>query len=1039
MGEILSKGLTGGDRSRRAMSSATAVVVLVITIVVLGAISFVVFNTSTTPTCAPASSPVCTKVTNLHDVSILAPFKSAQQDQLIPFTAILSAGETATQFKFNFGDNTPVVTSATPTASHSYAFPGTYLVYVQALVSGTWHDNLHALQGIAITASHVRDTLGTQPAILGVIDSNTTATASPTVVPTGVLALGQSLTVTGRYTANSSNPLYSLITPSLSVSPGGKLGTVTTVGAGNNESLTATATFATAGIYTINFTAGTSLAGVTYYQNYTWTTYVSSPSGVAIVQKPVSDPHPGTVIAYEYAPGGAEGEDPAVDYETVGYEVIVNVYQKLIDYNGTKAVDSPSGYIPVIASCVPGAAQCGQQFASEPGTCAGVAEANLVCGYNYTFVIGSSSHFYDPATGTSWGVWPSDVLFSIGRAIAMASDGEATPGWVQGQSLLPFGNALWDSGLHAPYNSTPQQIFSHILVNDSAFCPTAAMTGSYHGCVTFVVDGSGTTPGAKTWPFFLELMSAIGSSIVPAGWFSAQGSYLPGWTNMTGAYAGDHPVMLPGDATNSEAASFQSAVAAMSVPYWDYMIMHQEQNEWGNVQYHMVGSGPYYVSGYTIGTSYTLEANPAYAQNPSCTTTYVGQTNYCYPVASDYPKQIDVTWEVDPTPGEAALASGVADIAGIPTTQTALTLQLIQQGKAAAISFPSISIFFFAYDLYFGVSQASAYPTGPITAPPDFFTSIGMRNFFSTAYPYATSESTINTVGGIQYGFNYGGVIPQGMGNYYPTNISWPSTDPTKNVNDPASPAYWWYQTTENTTGPYYDAEIAKDCTAATPCQLPFFGQTGAPNYDQALALESAEVTSFSGGAIIVHTLDINFVQLVINSLYSPPEQNPMPIYTLGWAPDYPDPTDYTGAMYYPNATYTYSNDYNQLTENPATNSSSCGFDKIGSYNWSALLYWAGASTQVTQDCQAPAYNAMAFGMYHAAADLNLVNRALVYNEVEHIAQKLALYIYFEQTNQVYTYAPWVNGLSIDEHVTLGGGGDTMWFWLNGNGMVPST
>ena len=53
-------------------------------------------------------------------------------------------------------------------------------------------------------------------------------------------------------------------------------------------------------------------------ENFTWTAYVSSPSGVAIVSPVVNDPHPGKVIVYEYTPGGAGGEDPAVDYETVG-------------------------------------------------------------------------------------------------------------------------------------------------------------------------------------------------------------------------------------------------------------------------------------------------------------------------------------------------------------------------------------------------------------------------------------------------------------------------------------------------------------------------------------------------------------------------------------------------------------------------------------------------------------------------------------------------------------------------------------------------
>jgi peptide/nickel transport system substrate-binding protein len=1028
----------GGNRSRRGMSSATAVVVLVITIVVLGAISFVVFN-SPPKTCQPSDSPACTKITSDHDVSILAPFTTAQQGQLIPFTAILTAGETATQFKFNFGDGTPVAVSATPTVDHVYAFPGTYLVYAQADVGGTWHDNLYSITVITISPSHAKDTLGTEAPVVGTITSNSTSTANAT----GVLLTGGSLSVEGRYTSNASNPAYALIPPTLVVSTGGKLGTATAGVVGGFATDSATATFATAGVYTITYVGGTQLTSTTTpnpnpinYQNFTWTAYVSSPSGAPVPPLKYTDPHPGKLIVYEYAPGGAGGEDPQVDYETVGFEVILNVYQSLISYNGSKAVDTPNGFIPEIASCVPGSPLCGSQFPTEPAT----GETNLVQGHNYTFVIGDSSQFYDPSTGDHWGVWPSDVLFTYSEDLAMASDGEATPSWILGQALLPFGNSGWDGGIHSPYNSTAAQIFQHILVNDSAFCPSTAEAAPYHGCVTFVVNGTGTTPGAKNWPFFLQLLSGVGSGIVPAGWYSAQGSILPGWTDASGsdAYSGDHPVPLPGGATSTNPSSVytNSAIANIVADQtlstgWDAVTKNLPDNHWGNVQYNMVGSGPYYDAGYTIGTSYTLEANPYYGGNPACTVTYVGGTNACYPAAGTYIKQVDVTWEVDPTPGEAAIASGVADFAGIPTTQTALLLQLIQEGKAAATSFPSISVFFFPFDMEFSTAAASAYPTGPITAPQDFFSYIGMREFFATAYPYATSESTVNTVGGIQYDFNYGGIIPQGMGNYYPTNISFPSTDPTNNVNDPSSPAYWWAQMTTSGS-PYYDPE-AVACEKVT-CQLPFFGQTGAPNYDQALALEVQSVSEYSHGAIEVHTLDINFVQLVINSLFSAPGTNPMPIFTLGWAPDYPDPTDYIGAMYYPNATYTYSNDYNQFTENVSQNATDCAYRSLGAYSWAALTYYA--ANPVNQSCQGPAFNAMTFAEYQAAGDSNLVNRALIYNLGEQIANKLALYIYFAQQNEVYSYAPWINGQSINEQVTIGGGTDQLWFFINGNGVV---
>jgi PKD domain len=1040
MGESMSMSQTGRNRSRRAMSSATAVVVLVVTIVVLGAISFVAFN-SLTPaaTCAPAASPACAKTVNLHDVNLLSPFKTTQQAQLIPFTAILTAGETATQFKFNFGDGVTTTTSS-PTADHAYANPGTYLVYVQALVKGVWHDNLNAIPSVLVTSSHIVDTLGAQPGTKGVIDANSTTT----VDPSGVIAPTQFLTVTAEYTSHPSDPAYVLIPPHF-ITSGGSLGTTTnSLLAGFNQS-TVTATFADAGVYTITWVAGSQLTPTSpiQYQNYSWTAYVSSPSGSAIVLPIVNDPHPGTVIAYEYVPGGGLSEDPNVDYETAGYEVILNVYESLIGYNGTQAIDSPNGYIPEIATCVPGSATCGLQFPTEPA-----GDVNLVDGYNYTFVIGDYSHFYDPATGTSWPVYASDVLFTMARDIAMASDGEATPGWVQGQALLPGGTAAacsegalapgcYDMGLHTPYNSTPWNIFQHVLVNDSAFCPSSAMTNGmgYDGCVTFVANGSGTVGTPQSWPFFLELMSAIGSGIVPAGWFSEQGSVLPGWTDYK-TYQGDHPVLLPGNATSSTQPAFQAAIDKIGNTSWDTMIGLLPDNEWGNVQYNMAGSGPYYLAGYTIGSSYTLEANPAYEPNPSCSVTYLGQTNYCYPQAGAYAKQIDVTWETDPTPGEAAMASGVADYNGQwATTQTALLLQLIEEGKANLLSVPSISVFFFPFDMDFSAAAAGVYPTGPITAPADFFNYIGMRNFFTTAFPYSTSQATVNTVDGVQYGFNYGGMIPQGMGNYYPTNISWPDADPTSNATNPASPVYWWDQM-QDKNSIYYDPEVAACIAMTGGCQLPFFGQTGAPNYDQAISLMTEKVAQYSGGSIVIHPIDINFIQLVLNSLFSPPGQDPMPIFTLAWAPDYPDPTDYVGAMYYPNATYTYSDDYQLLGGNQTP---ACEGYGAQTYSWTQLLYWAGPNQPISQACQGAAFTVMTNAEYFAATDLNLANRALVYNEAEHIAEKLALYVYFYQENVPFVFAPWVNPASLDQHVTIGGGQDVEWFWLNGNHLASAT
>jgi hypothetical protein len=1022
MGEETTENWRNGQRSR-GMTSAMAAVILIVTIVVIAAASFFVFNAIPATKCEPASAPACQAAVNTHDITLSAAFTAVQQGVQVPFTAILPGGESASSFVFHFGDGTTLA-STSPTVDHTYTNPGTFLAWVTAKVGGVTHDNLHGIVQIVVSASYAKNTLGNIPGIFGNLTANSTASTGAT----GVIAPSGSISVSGRYTSAPANPAWTLLTPKI-VTSGGSLGTPTTTTVNGFTEVSNKVTFPSAGSYLVTLVAGSQSGSTIEYQNYTWTAYVAT--GAAALTPPLAkSPHPGKLIVEELAPGGAYSEDPSVDYETVGYEVIVNVFQKLIDYNGSDSLDTPNGFIPVIASCVPGSALCTSQFPSElPGESALVT--NLSVGAAYTFVISSTPQFYDYATGAHWGIYPSDVLFSMTREIAPGDNGESTPGWIQAQALLPYSNGAFDPTApipHSPYNTTPAQVYSHILVNASNYCPSTAMSNpAYHGCVTFIANGSGVTPGAKAWPFFLQLMAAIGSSIVPAGWYSApsQGAGIPGWTYGTVSGSGDHPVLLPGGATSSDQASFKAAVAAMAPSIWDTWIVTTTSAGWGNVNYRAVGSGPYYLSNYVVGTSYQLKANPYYAPNPACSTTYVNGVNYCYPQKGAYVSEIDTTWEADPTAGEQALAAGVADFAAIPVTQTALILQLIQQHKAALTLFPSISIFFWPFDLLFNKSAAtSGYSTGPITVPQDWFSYVGMRQFFYTAYPYSTAQSTISTKQGVPYFFNYGGVIPQYMGNYYPTNITWPSTDPTVNYASPYSPSYWFAQM-KNPSSPYYDPELST-CTTSSPCQLPWFGETGAPDVDERAALLAQEVKTFSNGTIILNTLDINFVNLVINSLFSGPGGNPMPLYQLGWAPDYPDPTDYIGAMYYPNATYTYSDaEWAQLEANPTFNASGCP---------TAASYYL--ANPVVNKCQGAAYIAMTQLEYTAAPLTNLAQRALLYNMAEHIAEKLALYINWGQQNQPYIYAPWINGQSIDEQVTLGGGADTMWFWVNGNGVT---
>ena len=141
----------------------------------------------------------------------------------------------------------------------------------------------------------------------------------------------------------------------------------------------------------------------------------------------------------------------------------------------------------------------------------------------------------------------------------------AQPGWIQTQSYVNNGQGEFDGGMHFPYNTTPRGILSGLLVNDSTYCPSIAITQE-HGCLTVNAWGGGVD-----WPYLLQLLAdPDGGAIEPCGWFGAQGAGLPGFT--TTAANGDGPCALPGPAnggTTNSAAWRNYLDNTTSIYAWD--------------------------------------------------------------------------------------------------------------------------------------------------------------------------------------------------------------------------------------------------------------------------------------------------------------------------------------------------------------------------------------------------------------------------------------------------------------------------------------
>ncbi|MFP3242610.1 ABC transporter substrate-binding protein, partial [Caldisphaera sp.] len=174
-------------------------------------------------------------------------------------------------------------------------------------------------------------------------------------------------------------------------------------------------TYSQPGLYAVSLTVITK--NVSSGQTYNYTTYQtvavsSSTSPFSIYTASLKVPNQGTIIVAENVPGGPYSFDPDVDYESVGFEVISNIFATLIVYNGS----STTSFIPYAAAYLPT-----QQN--------GGINSNYT---EYTFKIRSGLYFSNGDPITAYDVWYSvirDMLFSGGAP--------GTPGWILTQYLIP--------------------------------------------------------------------------------------------------------------------------------------------------------------------------------------------------------------------------------------------------------------------------------------------------------------------------------------------------------------------------------------------------------------------------------------------------------------------------------------------------------------------------------------------------------------------------------------------------------------------------
>ena len=906
----------------------------------------------------------------------------------VNFTATI-AGVAPAQTTWWWGDGTTSTVTSNP-STHTYANPGIYLVYALATdASGGLHDNLGSLLRFAVLNSYSNDALGNEAQVQG----NIVANASTTAAAQAVIAPGGWIQVSNWVTDLPTNPQWTLGTPSYvvgaSAQPYVNISTILGLGLNLSAATLSWSNSTPQGSYTLNYSVPDSNPYVTSsgttWNNYTFTMFVSPAAATPVLPLPVS-PHNGTLDVYQLnqAWGGNMTLDPALADDAMDGPIIQNFYQTLIVYNGSQAGPAPSDFVPDLATCVPGSSQCVRMYGSS-----------LVSGNNWTFVINPNATFYNGTTGATSSVYPNDVAFSFARSCLLVNPGSwGVENFVLCQALLPYGwNVSWDGGLHAPYNTTPANILDSMSVNSSAYCTPAMENGLLgHGCLTL-----DTTASGKAWPEFLEFVeSTDGWAIVSCSWAASVGLGLPDWTNGTTCYPAP-----PGSAGNPNPVPSETA--------WDgYEVANRAVGSVlpnNALRYHALGSGPYYLATFDNATGYTLRANPDWGG----TTCVGGRLDGCLPSATkgghlpSYIPTVEATFESSMTPGLAALAAGKADLVdmtlpsnglGNPIGNASAILAEVRSGVLDYVVGPAVTVDLTGFDLVFNQSAASSLQGSSVSLPANALEDLNFRQFLIASYPYVTSESDDCLADGILYCFNFGGAIPVGMGGYYPTNISWPLTNPNLNPSDVGSAAWWWAQVAS-------DPMVGASCTPKSPCTFPL-PSVGLPDY-AVLGSWAQTIRTLSQGAIQATLVNMTWRQADLDTYYQPAGNATFPITEpLGWAPDYFDPSDYAMPYYNPESVFyqesfagdnVYFAQYNRTCAGPASDPT------------------------VTTGCQGSAYEQMLSLLQNAntcaAPTCTQVQRELLYNMAERIADGLGLYLNVDQQSAVYGFAPWIDASSL--------------------------
>ncbi len=382
--------------------------------------------------------------------------------------SVASNFESAT---FNFGDGLSAiytnlsVSNSILKVTHTYQIPGNFYIYYTVKYSdGSIANNAGSL--IPVVAAQTSSTPGQASALFSL---NASASSALAVNSSNIFAPGSHFSYFIGYTdINGSG--YSVISQSYRTLTGSGL---TVSGSINLSYPYYNVSNAATGLYPVLINTTTGVVNSTTGKITNLTSTITG-FDIAVFANGglVSKSTTHVFTNDEVVAGGYKTLDGAIAYDTVSDEILSNVYQYLVQYNGS----SNSTFFPELAAFLPS-----------------VANGGISSNYqNYTFTIRANASWQNGAPVTAY-----DVYYSFVRTLLFDGGSPGTGGWIIAQVLLPgdifTSNTYSNITNNLTYDNATNQITFHFQ-------------------------------GAETPTYVFQLLSASGDFVMSSQWLIQHGA-----------------------------------------------------------------------------------------------------------------------------------------------------------------------------------------------------------------------------------------------------------------------------------------------------------------------------------------------------------------------------------------------------------------------------------------------------------------------------------------------------------------------------------